>query len=43
MRYVDGGGGGKELVLTWKGKNLPLVREGEEAEGGEGGERGVVE
>lgn len=25
MRYVGGGAGGKELVLTWKGRNLPYV------------------
>ncbi|KAK3292318.1 uncharacterized protein B0H64DRAFT_226747 [Chaetomium fimeti] len=26
MRYGGGGGGGQELVLTWKGRNLPFVR-----------------
>ncbi|KAH6631682.1 hypothetical protein F5144DRAFT_228589 [Chaetomium tenue] len=31
-RYGGGGGGEKELVLTWKGRNLPYVR-AEEASG----------
>ncbi|KAL2021970.1 hypothetical protein VTK56DRAFT_6389 [Thermocarpiscus australiensis] len=32
-RYVDGGGGqaGKELVLTWRGVVLPIIREEESA------------
>lgn len=34
MRYAGGGGGGQELVLTWKGRNLPFVRaEGESGSG----------
>ncbi len=40
MRYLGGGEGGeRELVLTWRGRNLPFVedKEGSEVEGGGGG------
>ena len=31
IRYMNGGQGGKELVLTWKGRSLPLLGEGSAA------------